>query len=78
VVSPLLANIALDGIEELLSQFQKVKEYQYYDDKRDRYKVNRQKSNRYGFIRYADDFIITATSKEDIETIKPIIEDWLN
>jgi RNA-directed DNA polymerase len=77
IVSPLLANIALDGIEELLSQFQKVKEYQYDDDKRDRYKVNRQKSNRYGFIRYADDFMITATSKEDIETIKPIIEDWL-
>ena len=34
-------------------------------------------SNRYGYIRYADDMMITAETKEDIEAIVPIIEEWL-
>lgn len=33
---------------------------------------------RFGYIRYADDFIITAESKEDLDTILPIIKEWLN
>ena len=35
------------------------------------------KDRRYGFIRYADDFLVTAESKEDIEVIIPTIEGWL-
>jgi len=34
-------------------------------------------SNKYGFIRYADDFIITAETKEDIEAIIPEINNFL-
>lgn len=34
--------------------------------------------SRYGFIRYCDDFIITARKKEDIDYIKPYIEGWLH
>lgn len=34
--------------------------------------------SRYGFIRYCDDFVITARKKEDIDYIKPYIEGWLN
>ena len=30
-----------------------------------------------GFIRYADDFVVTAQSKEIFEEIKPKIEHWL-
>lgn len=71
IISPLLANIALDGIERLLSQYKKTKEYCYT------YRKYTKKLGKYGFIRYADDFIITAESKEDIETIKPLIELWL-
>lgn len=52
VISPVLANVALDGMEELLG-------------------------NKYGFIRYADDFVVTARSKEDLVRIKPTIEQWL-
>lgn len=77
IISPLLANIALDGMEALLSQYQKVTESIYSDSKTGRLRVRRRKSNRYGFIRYADDFIVTATSKQDIEAIQPILEDWL-
>lgn len=52
VISPLLANIALDGLEKLCR-------------------------GKFGFIRYADDFVITSKRKEDLELFKPKIEDWL-
>lgn len=52
IIGPLLANVALDGIQNLVGR-------------------------SYGFVRYADDFIVTAKTKEQIEQIKPIIEAWL-
>jgi len=53
VISPLLANIALDGLERLCRE------------------------SRCGFIRYADDFIVTARRREDLVKLKPHIEEWL-
>src|SRR3990167_4842433 len=59
VASPLLANMALDGLETAI------------------HKVSRQK-DKVNFIRYADDFIVTAKSKELLESkIKPAIEAFL-
>lgn len=52
VISPVLANVALDGMEALLGK-------------------------NFGFVRYADDFVVTAKSKEELLTIKPTIEKWL-
>lgn len=52
VISPLLANIALDGMQELLN-------------------------GKFGFIRYADDFVVTARSKRELESIMPTIREWL-
>lgn len=77
IISPLLANIALDGMEKLLSQHKKTKEYKYTDSK-GRKRTEREHKPRYGFVRYADDFIITAENREDLEAIKPIVEEWLN
>ncbi|WP_235595832.1 reverse transcriptase domain-containing protein [Mastigocoleus testarum] len=77
VISPLLANIALDGMEKLLSQYEKIKVYKYLEKKTGRIRKCRKKSNKYGFCRYADDFLVTAQSREDIEAIKPILEQWL-
>lgn len=57
IISPLLANIALDGLDELLSQHKKVKVYQSLENKSGKIKSVKQKQNKYGFIRYADDFI---------------------
>ena len=54
-VSPLLANMTLDGIEKLL-----LAEY----PKRSKY------STKVNFIRYADDFIVTANSEETAREIK--------
>lgn len=59
IISPVLANLTLDGLESTLkSAFPR------------RAKLN--------FIRYADDFIVTAISKELLETkVKPLIAGFL-
>ncbi len=52
IISPVIANIALDGLQKLLGR-------------------------KYGYIRYADDFVVTARSPEALIAIKPTIEKWL-
>lgn len=76
VISPLLANIALDGMGELLASYTKIKEYQS-SPKAKRQRVTKRKLPRYGYCRYADDFVITAETQEDLEVIKPVIQEWL-
>jgi RNA-directed DNA polymerase len=76
VISPLLLNIALDGMECLLDQYTKVKEYTLHS--RGRTWTSRVKSKKYGFSRYADDLLVTAQTRDDIEAIKPILVDWLS
>jgi RNA-directed DNA polymerase len=75
-ISPLLANIALDGIEKLLSGYTKFKTSQF-SSKAQGQQIPSKQSAKYGFIRYADDFLVTAQSKEDIEDIIPILSLWL-
>lgn len=67
IASPALANYALDGLERLL---------------REKYPAKRLPSlgKQYpsvNFIRYADDFVITGRSKELLEEIKPLVEEFL-
>lgn len=52
VVSPVIANIAFDGLQKLTAGIG-------------------------GFVRYADDFIVTARRKEDLQGLLPVIEEWL-
>jgi RNA-directed DNA polymerase len=68
IASPALANYALDGLEQLLRE--------KYPKKR----AFQSLGGRYAcvnFIRYADDFVITARSKELLEEIKPLVEGFL-
>jgi len=53
VISPLLANIALDGLQEVVGK-------------------------KFGFVRYADDFIITAEDRSALESLVPTINSWLS
>jgi RNA-directed DNA polymerase len=76
IISPLLANIALDGMERWLNQETKIREYQEKTGK-DVGRIHRRKVEKYGFIRYADDFVVTAETKEDIEAALPKIITWL-
>jgi RNA-directed DNA polymerase len=66
IISPVLANLALDGLEEkLLAKF---------GPKGSR-KGNRHKVN---LVRYADDFIVTGASRELLETeVLPLVRDFL-
>jgi len=71
IISPTLANLALDGLEEVLNQNFKTKEHKVNG-------VRKQKSPKVNFIRYADDFIITGASKELLENeVKPLVENFL-
>lgn len=65
IISPVLANLALDGLEPLLRRH-----YPRNTKKARAAKVN--------LIRYADDFVVTGSSKELLETqVKPLIERFL-
>ncbi len=67
IISPLLANLALDGLGKVLSQRYPMK----ISSRKPTHKVN--------FVRYCDDFIVTARSKEMIEQeILPLIESFLD
>ena len=64
-ISPALANFALDGLEKKLRE-----KYPKASNRSRRAKVN--------LVRWADDFIITGSSKELLETeVKPLVEAYL-
>lgn len=68
IISPVLANITLDGLEPLL---------QTHFGRKFRFR-GRTCSHKVNFVRYADDFIITGSSKEQLEQdVKPLIEEFM-
>ena len=74
VISPLLANIALHGIEELIKGIAPsidMKNKQGYQI------GNRDKINSISLIRYADDFVVLHEDLEVIQMCKQKIEEWL-
>jgi RNA-directed DNA polymerase len=72
IISPILANMVLDGIEDIVknhkARFQKMVNgvilFRY--------------TNRLNFIRYADDFVITGRTPEDLRLVQKDIEIFLN
>lgn len=65
IISPILANMALDGLEEAIDL-----SVAATDRGRRRYKVH--------VVRYADDFVVTGISKEILENhVRPAIEQFL-
>lgn len=67
VASPILANIALHGMEEALGI--------RYRFRRDRQTFELM-SNR-ALVRYADDFVVFCETKEDAEEVKKTLTEWL-
>lgn len=66
IISPVLANIALDGLDDVL---------QAHFGLKDTPACRKTKVN---FVRYADDFIVTGISKELLEDkVKPLIEAFM-
>lgn len=66
IISPVLANLTLDGLEALLRhRFPKPKHPPYHND-------------RVNLIRYCDDFVVTGRTRAVLEDqVKPLIEDFL-
>ena len=56
VISPLLANIGLHGLETYIKAT----------------------NTKFGVVRYADDFIVTARDKKSLETAQDLIQAWLS
>jgi RNA-directed DNA polymerase len=67
IISPLLANIALDGMET----------YLYNELRKKGYLVKELYLGKIIIIRYADDFVVMHENKEVIEDSKLIIAEWL-
>jgi len=63
IISPLLANIALHGMEKAL-------EIKYFYGNRNR--------TKYALCRYADDFVIMCPTKEDAENLYPLLSEYLS
>lgn len=63
IISPVLANMALDGLEQLIKE-------KFPPTHRPHLKVN--------FVRYADDFIVTGASKELLkDQVLPVIQQFM-
>jgi len=64
IISPVLANLALDGLQDALAGLFRT--------------VREARSAKLNFVRYADDFIITGSSRELLENrVKPLVQDFL-
>jgi group II intron reverse transcriptase/maturase len=75
IISPLLANIALHGLEEYIKNWYADVWYPMTGKKPSVGK--RYRKQMVGVCRYADDFVITAPNREDIEEIEKEVSIWL-
>lgn len=76
VISPLLANIALHGLENHIKSWYAT---EWYPETGQSRKIAiRDRKSQVGFSRYTDDFVITAPRLTDIEQIQHQVELWLN
>jgi RNA-directed DNA polymerase len=70
IISPILANMTLDGIEKLLSD-------RYHKNESGKISMRLSSKNQVNFARYADDFIVTAKTEEIAKEVKDLIKDFL-
>ncbi len=73
VISPLLANIALHGMEEALGI-----KYKWHKDAKKKEGGCWYNASNLALIRYADDFVVLTENREDAEVAKKIISKWLS
>jgi group II intron reverse transcriptase/maturase len=73
IISPLLANIALHGLENATKEF-------YVDNVYDNVKTKgrRDRLSSLTLVRYADDFVVIANKESEIIALKPFIQKWLD
>lgn len=69
IISPILANMALDGIGNMLVEKYRIKNGKINNELSAKHKAH--------FVRYADDFIVTANTEEIAKEVKELIKDFL-
>ena len=70
VISPILANMALDGIQKVLSD-------RFHTNRLGKIDLRFKNAHKVNLVRYADDFIVTAATPEIAEEAKMLIRDFL-
>lgn len=70
IISPILANMTLDGM-------QKVLEDRFHTNRLGKVDLRFKNANKVNFIRYADDFIVTAASEEIALEAKELLKEFL-
>ena len=71
IISPLLANIALTGIDEALG-------IEYTKRRHNQFSTNYVNLSRYAMVRYADDFVVLCKTKEDANNVYKLLEPYLS
>ena len=75
VISPLLANIALHGMEECVKQYAESLDC---PNSKGHQKGKQEKRSYLSLIRYADDFVILHQDYSVVQSCRNIISEWLN
>jgi RNA-directed DNA polymerase len=76
IISPLLANIALHGMERMLMEYAKTIDMRHQNGK---YQVGwKQKVKSLSFIRYADDFLLMHHDLNVVQRCRELISEWLS
>lgn len=70
VISPILANMALDGMQKLLSD-------KFHTNRLGKVDLRFKNAHKVNLVRYADDFIVTSATKEIAEEAKELIREFL-
>ena len=69
IISPTLANVTLDGMERLIKS--------RYPTSRPKGTKGKWQTKKVNFVRYADDFIVTAADKETLSEVKAMLMAFL-
>lgn len=70
VISPILANMALDGMQKVLSD-------RFHTNRLGKVDLRFRNAHKVNLVRYADDFIVTAATKEIAQEAKELIREFL-
>lgn len=70
VISPTLSNMTLDGMLRAIAE-------KYWMNSKGNIDKKHKNDKKINFVRYADDFIVTATNKETLLEVQQLIEDFL-
>ena len=70
VISPILANMALDGMQKVLSD-------KFHTNRLGKIDLRLKNVHKVNLVRYVDDFIVTAATKEIAEEAKELIKNFL-